>query len=118
VQADLRLICPSRPGCWPLNRWADCHLALAASHAYVAGPAWAASPLGQRTIDFLGTLNASFVAASRSLEPATPNMLFSNAAASVRRLDDPNDFVAFFGQESMDAFDTIRKLQASILKSR
>jgi hypothetical protein len=79
----------------------------------VADPAWAFSPLGQRVIEFLGTLNASFVAASRSLDPAAPDMLFTNTASSVRALDGLDDFEAHFGQESMDAFDTIRKLQAS-----
>jgi hypothetical protein len=75
-------------------------------------PAWAASPLGQRVVDFLGTLNASFVVASRSLDPAAPDMLFTSTATSVRKLDDPANFVAYFGQEAMDAFNAIRKMQA------
>jgi hypothetical protein len=78
----------------------------------VAEPVWAFSPLGQRVIDFLGTLNASFVAASRSLDPSAPDMLFTNTASSVRKLADPDDFVAHFGQEAMDAFDAARKMQA------
>ncbi len=110
VQNDLRLVCPGG-GCRPITEWASCNIAGSATHTFVGQRGFAATAEGAGALQVLAALNSSFITASRSLDSANPNLLFTAGAAGTRLLSDPTNPVAHFGDRAANYFRATRNLQ-------
>jgi hypothetical protein len=115
-QADLRLICPNKPGCHRLDQWSECNFGLSATHAFVGQSSWIKSPAGLAAATFLSSLNASFINASRTWDPAFPNMLFTSSANGMSKIANPDSFVSHFGQVPLDAYNELRTLSVPTVR--